>query len=430
MTDTASSKPSVHILGGGTTNHVRPHLALSAPAYGYSARKMAEYATELWGDEAIVHTHLTRMACGEQSAPETNADVASLLKSIVAMPTAKVVFMSAALCDFTGVVLDENGIATHSGKDALRLKSRSGDKFMHLIAADKLIRSIREYRKDIFLVGFKTTSSATEDEQFLAGLELLKKNSCNLVLANDVHTKLNMIITPEQSRYHVTKSRLEVLRNLVDMTHSRSRLSFTRSTVVDGEPVPWNSDLIPDSLRTVVNYCIEKGAYKPFLGSTVGHFAVKVDENRFLTSRRKTNYNKLSEVGMVMVEANGKDKVVAFGSKPSVGGQSQRIIFSEHPDADCIVHFHCPMKPTSIVPIRSQREYECGSHECGKNTSDGLMKFGNVYAVMLDKHGPNIVFNRNTDPAEVIQFIEKNFELRSATDEIAPEVRASISYAE
>ena len=25
-------------------------------------------------------------------------------------------------------------------------------------------------------------------------------------------------------------------------------------------------------------------------------------------------------------------------------GQSQRIIFKEHPELDCIVHFHCPVK--------------------------------------------------------------------------------------
>ena len=420
MTDNSSSKNQVHILGGGTVNHVRPHLALTAPAYGYSARIMGGMAREKWNQEADVFVHLTRMACGDQKAPETNADVGNLLRSLVAIPETKVIFMSAALCDFTGSVL-ENGISTHSGKDAPRLKSRNGDQLLQITPADKLIASVRQFRKDVFLVGFKTTAGYSEDQQYFAGLELLKKNSCNLVLANDLHTKRNMIITPEQARYHITVNRQDALRNLVDMTYSRSKLHFTRSTIVSGQPVSWRSEAVPDSLRKVVDFCIQSGAYKPFLGSTVGHFAVKLGDGKFLTSRRKTDFNKLDEVGLVLVEARGLDEVVAFGSKPSVGGQSQRIIFTEHPDADCIVHFHCPKKPDSKVPVRSQREYECGSHECGKNTSDGLQKFGNLYAVMLDQHGPNVVFNRNTDPNEVIQFIKDNFILEGRTDEVTNE---------
>jgi hypothetical protein len=106
---------------------------------------------------------------------------------------------------------------------------------------------------------------------------------------------------------------------------------------------------------------------------------------------------------------------LAYGAKPSVGGQSQRIVFKDHPDVDCIVHFHCPIKAGSLVPTVSQYEFECGSHQCGNNTSRGLAKFGNLYSVYLDNHGPNIVFNRSIDPQEVINFIEDNFDLSSKT---------------
>jgi hypothetical protein len=34
---------------------------------------------------------------------------------------------------------------------------------------------------------------------------------------------------------------------------------------------------------------------------------------------------------------------------------------------------------------------------------------------MLDNHGPNIVFNSNIDPTEVIDFIEANFDLDRST---------------
>jgi hypothetical protein len=238
-------------------------------------------------------------------------------------------------------------------------------------------------------------------------------------LVNDLHTRLNMIVTPEQSKYAVSDNRDKTLTELVQMTAARSQLTFTRSEVVEGPLVKWESEKIPSNLRSVVNHCIENGAYRPFMGKTVGHFATKVDKDYFITSIRKTNFNELNKVGMVGIESIGRDRVVAFGAKPSVGGMSQRIIFNKYPDLDCIVHFHCQQKAGSLVPVRSQKEFECGSHECGQNTADGLKEFENgIYAVMLDKHGPNIVFKKNTDPNQVIQFIEKNFDLQHQTSEL------------
>jgi hypothetical protein len=120
---------------------------------------------------------------------------------------------------------------------------------------------------------------------------------------------------------------------------------------------------------------------------------------------------------MVLVKTDGDDEVIAYGYKPSVGGQSQRIIFDRYSETNCIVHFHCPMKEDKLneIPVVSQREYECGSHQCGENTANGLGSFGNLFCVMLDNHGPNIVFNDSIDPNEVILFIENNFDLEKST---------------
>jgi hypothetical protein len=228
-----------------------------------------------------------------------------------------------------------------------------------------------------------------------------------------------MIITPEQARYTVTTDRIEALSDLVKMAVARAEGHFTRSTVKLGSAVPWEHEIIPSSLRTVVNHCISKGAYKPFNGSTVGHFAVKVNDTSFVTSKRRVDFNKLNEVGMVYCKSEGDDAVIAYGAKPSVGGQSQRIIFKDHPDVDCIVHFHCPPKPGAQLSMRSQKLYECGSHECGKNTSIGLREeVDGIKCVYLDNHGPNIVFNRNTSPHKVIKFIDDNFDLSKATDSV------------
>lgn len=408
----------MHIIGGGTVYHVRPHLALCAPAYGTAARELQRlYGLRTSGRRLEVKMHLTKMAGGDKL--ETNADIAKLVDDIKANPDSKIVFFSAAMCDFVGCVAGQSlpeSLGAKSGKELERLESDHGTA-LSLFPAEKVIKHVRTGRKDIFLIGFKTTRAATPKEMFARGLRLLKNASCNLVLVNDIELRTNMIVTPEESTYHVTTNREEALSNLLDMAILRSHLTFTQSTVIEGQPVPWTDERVPQSLRTVVEHCIRSNAYKVFNGSTVGHFAIKLSDTEFLTSIRRSNFNDISKEGLVYVKTDGPDTVLAYGAKPSVGGQSQRIVFRDHPGMDCIVHFHCPLKdfPRDNVPVRSQREYECGSHECGRNTSNGLAQFGNLKAVYLNQHGPNIVFNRDIDPQDVIQFIEANFDLNKKT---------------
>lgn len=409
------------IIGGGTVYHVRPHLALAAPAYGATARAMeGNLLAQGWDLEV----YLTKMAGGQTL--ETNADIQRLIEDVILPdPEVKLVVMNAALCDFEGSILTPGyATMTPNGKDQPRLKSRGeGDSChsMWLSPAEKVIGRIRKERKDIFLVGFKTTASATREEQYRAGLKLLKDNSCNLVLANDVQSRKQMIITPEQAIYGEDVSRKAALMQLSEMATARANLKFTRSTVLEGNPVSWASPEVPTALRKVVDHMIARGAYKPFLGKTVGHFAVKIGEGQFLTSIRKSNFNELDKTGLVRVEAQDDDRVIAYGARPSVGGQSQRIIFREHEGYDCIFHAHIPLLPTpkDNIPVRPQWPYECGSHACGRQTSEGLKDFGGgIKAVMLDKHGPNVVFNRDADPDQVIRFIEANWDLTASTDGI------------
>lgn len=409
----------IHIIGGGTFSHIRNHLALCAPAFGQTARNLGALFRAREGSPYDVEVHLTRMA-DHESRLETNEDVAVLVDKLIADPETKVIVFNPAMCDFSAEVVDPDSLESlgSSGKYETRLQSRNaGLPLLQLTPTEKILKRIRKTRKDIFLVGFKTTAGATAKEQYIAGLNTVKESSCNLVLANDTVTRLNMVIVPEEARYHETTDRQAALTGLVEMTLARCTLKFTRSMVVGTEAdlVPWSDPRIPQNLRDVVDHCVAAGAYKPFRGSTAGHFAVKLGENEFLTSVRKRNFNHLDQIGLVRVEAQDDERVIAYGAKPSVGGQSQRIVFAEHPEMDCIVHFHSPPK-VSGLPTRSQREVECGSHECGKNTSDGLQEIvPGIKVVMLDNHGPNIVFNRNTPASKVISFIEQHFDLSEKT---------------
>lgn len=416
-------RKQIHVVGGGTIEPVRSHLALAAPAYGSTARQLGKLCEEIM-PAMDTTVHLTRMADPE-SALETSGDLRELARTLVGDYATKMVFWSPVVTDFRGQVGDIDPQRT-----ADRLSS-AAPQIMELVPNEKIIPLLRAIgvdgqkpRKDIFAVGFKTTVGAPPEEQYSAGLRLLKQNSLNLVLANDTRTHNNMVIAPEETFYHETTDRSLALRGLVEMANLRSQMSFTRSTVVAGEPVPWRSEQVFPTLREVVDHCIANGAYKPFQGVTAGHFAVKLDSRTFLTSRRKTDFNDLDNVGLVRVETDGDDRVIAYGSKPSVGGQSQRIVFERHPDKDSIVHFHSPLRPDAPddIPVVSQEEYECGSHQCGQNTSNGLGQFedGAIEAVMLDNHGPNIVFHHSADPQKVIDFIDRNFDLSAKTGGYVP----------
>jgi ribulose-5-phosphate 4-epimerase/fuculose-1-phosphate aldolase len=463
-----------YVISGGTMVHVAPHFSLCAPAYGkvgydleHGLEKAFMLEAEANGVEADHEVHLirTKMAFGrEEKLPgeaavfkgagipylETNEDLLKVIDYLVRQPETKGIVLAVAVCDWQPAQIDsvhlpqEIDRVTEFGKKTQRLRTLGGQRFMWMDPTDKLIGKVRQARKDIFLVGFKATTGQSEQEQYITGLHLLKNASCNLVLANDVQEHRNMVITPEEAKYHVTKDRAEAIEGLCQMIVMRSELHFTRSTVVEGDPIPWDGDEIPENLRAVVDHCIKRGAYKPFQGKTVGHFATRGPKDGIIyTSRRKSDFNKLAKDGLLRIDTVGADQVIAHGAKPSVGGQSQRIIFDQHPDVDCIVHAHVPLRPideredngVGVVPVREQRPYECGSHECGRNTSEGLREFqwvpgvlvrpgghplhmsdeDHIKVVMLDEHGPNICFSRTTNPDLVIELIERHWDLEAKT---------------
>lgn len=379
---------NIYILGGD----IKDYLEKSGNALGETAIKLNtifknQLVKSKLDNEYNVKLILTKIA-DDTSSLVSNDDVEILISQLVADKNTKAIIFNIQLKDY-----------------------------------NRQIKLIREERKDIFVVGFKTTSEQDSNTQYLQGLELLKNNSINLVLANDIVTHNNMIIAPEETRYCETSNSDEVLNFLTKIVVSRMQNHFTRSTVIEGKAIDWNSDMVPENLRNVVDHCINEGVYKPFLGKTAGHFAVKVSDGNILTSIRKTNFNNLKEIGLVKVESKNENEVIAHGFRPSVGGQSQRIIFKEHPDSDCIVHFHSPVREefrNTIVPVKEQWPNECGSHECGKNTSNGLktVQLGDGYTldvVYLDAHGPNIVFNRKVPAQKVINFIDKHFDLKLKT---------------
>src|SRR5271157_2851817 len=166
---------NIEIIGGGTVSHVRNHLALCAPAYGTTATLLEHLLLD--EDDALdyeINLHLTKMA-DHRSQLESNEDVSKLVNQLIDNPETKIIFFNPALVDYDGSITTEgaagyewnDSIPTRSGKYEERLQTSEGQQKMLLTPTQKLLGRIRKQRKDIFLVAFKTTCGATEDEQFL-----------------------------------------------------------------------------------------------------------------------------------------------------------------------------------------------------------------------------------------------------------------------
>lgn len=147
---------------------------------------------------------------------ETNQDVADLVNRLCSDPSTNVIILNAALCDYDGSVVDaDSGALTRSGKHETRLKTREGTQTLILTPASKLIGTIKNLRPDIYVVGFKTTTGATESEQVAAAGNLFPH--ADLVLANDTVTRSNILCSStggtlgSMDRYSILKKLTEAV---------------------------------------------------------------------------------------------------------------------------------------------------------------------------------------------------------------------------
>jgi hypothetical protein len=407
-------KKRIVVIGGGTFEPIRNHLSLCAPAFGTTARKIHSLLNKAtWNDsDKIVELALTKMADPQNSHSInvkliTNEDVENFVDKLIADKNVSVIVLNVAFCDFKSLPIE----GVENGFHADRLKTAEGNVKIELTPTLKIISKIRKERSDIFLVGFKTTTNKTQEEQFLTALKFMKSTKCNLVFANDTVTRNNMIITPEETYYGNTVNRDTVLKELCEIIYSRSSATYNKSNFVE-ESENYNITSCPENFQTVVKFLIDNGGYIENNGNgfTPGHFCAKINNNSFYSSQRKANHNLVFQEGLSLVTVGPDNETftVKGKRKASVGARSQWLLLQKNPDFDCIIHTHNPLKESSLIPTTPQKPFQCGSLECGINTLNHLGNFGDIKAVYLEKHGANIMFKSSSSPKDVISFIKDN----------------------
>lgn len=171
------------IFGGGTFTHLRNHLAISAPAFGTTAKKLHN---RLIGSELF----LTKMA-DTNSVLMTNMDVDLFIDDVLKDETVKAIILNIAFCDYEALPIDN----IENGSHAERLSTSEGNINVELTPTKKVVKKIKKERPDIFLVSFKTTTNKTIGEQIEIGNKSKSDNLSNVVFCNDTITRQNILIT-------------------------------------------------------------------------------------------------------------------------------------------------------------------------------------------------------------------------------------------
>ena len=67
-----------------------------------------------------------------------------------------------------------------------KISSNLSDIYIKLVPTPKVISQIKKWDKDIFLVGFKLLSNVTKETLIDVAKNLMQKNNCDVVVANDI----------------------------------------------------------------------------------------------------------------------------------------------------------------------------------------------------------------------------------------------------
>lgn len=215
------------------TGACAPHFAICAPAYGQVGRRITRQLAKHIARQpnlAAWSTHLIPTKMAGRPAPkvrrqlaelgytgnlETNADLHSLAHCLLESPSTGCIVMAAAICDFEPDAMQvhadwvEASQTSAFGKDQPRLH-HAQLVTLRLRSSEKIVASIKAQRPDILLVSFKTTAGCSQRELARQAAENAQKTASDLVFANDLHTRQNLVVQPD-GQYRLGASRSEAL---------------------------------------------------------------------------------------------------------------------------------------------------------------------------------------------------------------------------
>lgn len=324
------------------------------------------------------------------------------VKNVIDMDKLREAFYSSCDRDFDSVI--EDCKIDNSSK----ISSSNKNPMITLEENPKIISLIKKLSPYTFLVGFKLLDNVSEDELFEVGFNLLRKNRCNLVLANDIssirsgnHT--GMIIYPEKNK-QIVYGKKAIASTLINEIHNRAFVKHPKSIHISDKFHIDSTEF--EFIKNVGEFLFNKGVLpevvnhnRPDKIGTYGNMSFKKDDTSFYITGRNVHKGKLSKDNLCFIENVSEVKNDSIYSevnyhgtiKPSIDTAIHSKIYAETKYTH-IIHIHTNKLFLGDIPL-TDYNYPCGSME----ERDAIIKFilenKDRNVIQLYKHGLIILGN-------------------------------------
>lgn len=279
----------------------------------------------------------------------------------------------------------------------------------------KVIESIKKLSPYTFLVGFKLLDNVEETHLFDVGFNLLRKNRCNLVIANDL-AKIKqgehrgLIIYPEKT-YDVVTGKDDLSAYIVKQCLKRFRVKHPKS-IQEGEKNGISNEVY--QMMFDIGKWLDVGSFLPLVinhdrvdkEGTYGNLSCKDNDGFFITCRNvnkgKLRVDDISKITKVVdIKDNSIYSNVYYNSelKPSIDTTIHSKLY-QYSSYSHIVHIHTD-RVFLGVPLVSE-SFPCGCDlECNAILSF-VKKDSSIKVIQMFKHGLIIMGNSFEECKEII----------------------------
>ena len=340
-------------------------------------------------------------------ADYTTSSVINLakLKKIICMNNGN---MTESLFD---VIVDSCKIDTSA-----KMSSETETPAIVLEKTPKVINQIKKLSPYTFLVGFKLLDNVPEEELFDVGFNLLRKNRCNLVLANDIHNirqgnHRGMLIYPEKT-FDIIEGKDNIAKMIVAKSVERFCVKHPKSIQVS-ENNNISSDMYFEFFNAGQKF--DKGSFLPKVMNherndkigTYGNMSRRCGDKFYITCRNvNKGFLRESDMSLIdkvdIVDDSSVYSNVHYNSKvkPSIDTTIHSQIYKYTPYSH-IVHIHTD-KVFLGYPL-VEKAYPCGCDlECNA-IIDIIKKNPKTHIVQMKKHGLIILANSFDDCYDIVE---------------------------
>ena len=408
------------ITAGGTTEKIDSVRNISNSSSGKLGIKIANAFKDKFNDAEIYFVHsykVEELPYAKNYSIKTVEDLEKTMLKLLSEEKIDIVIHSMAVSDFTtNFVFDINKLQ----EKIVNNKENITDKiFMELLEESKIdntnkilsnanvsinlkntpkiIEMIKKTSPRTFLVGFKLLDDVNDNELFDVGFNLLRKNRCNLVIANDIKKIRSgnheaLFIYPEKT-YDKFIGKDEIAKKLVEIVAKRF---FTRHP--HSECKGTNNEIKEELFQKFYEtgkYLYEKGYLPEVMNhernekiGTYGNMSSRYGEGFYITSRN-VHKGHLTPNDISLIESVDElDEKDVFSSvnyksilKPSIDTSIHYFLYKKTKFTN-IVHIHTDNIFLGVPYIDDQ--FPCG---CENEKNAILEKIGDNQIVQMKKHG-------------------------------------------